>query len=95
MEYNIDDDDDDNDGNDNNDNENVIEYFHLLTTRTQSQQNIEREWENELRYQGTTIKESSYLMQLIEKGIPPLLRSRVWPLMIGNSSKITPETFNL
>ena len=73
----------------------MVILFHLLTIRAQSQQNTEREWKNELHYQGMTIKKSSYLMQLIEKGVPPLLRSFVWPLMIGNSLKTTPETFDL
>ena len=72
-----------------------IKYFHVFTTRAQFQQNTEREWKNELKYQGTAIKESSYLIQLIEKGVPPLWRSHLWPLLIGNLLRITPETFNL
>lgn len=32
---------------------------------------------------------------LLEKGIPPSLRYRVWPLLIGNVLKITPEVFEI
>lgn len=31
----------------------------------------------------------------MEKGVPPLLRQRVWPLLLGNALKLTPEAFEL
>lgn len=63
--------------------------------RALSQRQLERAWIEELDKQGTTIRASHTLNMLIEKGIPPRLRSRIWPLLLGNMLKITPETFNL
>ena len=67
----------------------------VVNSRALSQRQLERAWIEELDNQGTTIHASHTLDILIEKGIPPRLRVRIWPLLLGNVLKITPETFNL
>lgn len=73
----------------------MVGVFLSMDSRALSQRQLERAWIEELDNQGTTIRASHTLDTLIEKGIPPRLRARIWPLLLGNVLKITPETFNL
>lgn len=63
--------------------------------RTLQQRQLVRNWCEVLERPGVNVLKDHTVAQLVEKGIPPLLRQRVWPVLIGNGQKITPETFAL
>ena len=44
---------------------------------------------------GVSLKNNHTVAGLLEKGIPPSLRGVIWPLLIGNVLKITPETYEI
>ena len=65
------------------------------TRRTLQQRQLVRNWCEVLERPGVNVLTDHAVALLVEKGIPPLLRQRVWPVLIGNGQKITPETFAL
>lgn len=62
--------------------------------RVLQQRQLLRAWANQLR-PGQAFRPTSALLSLVEKGVPPLLRQRVWPNLLGNVLKVTPEAFQL
>ena len=62
--------------------------------RVLQQRQLYRSWNEECR-SGMAFHPSHALNSLIEKGIPPFLRQRIWPLLLGNVLKVTPEAFHL
>lgn len=62
--------------------------------RVLQQRQFLRQW-REAFHPEQAFRPTSALLNLVEKGVPPLLRRRVWPLLLGNVLKVTPEAFQL
>ena len=63
--------------------------------RSLGQRALEAAWREEFHRHGRAFHRSHALETLIDRGIPPCLRGQVWPLLLGNVLKVTPETFHL
>lgn len=59
------------------------------------QRQLEREWSAVLELPSSVFRGRAEVAALVERGVPPGLRQRVWPLLLGNGLKITPESFEL
>ena len=67
----------------------------FFTRRTLQQRQLVRNWCDLLEQPSLVLRANHAVTALVEKGIPPILRQRVWPLLIGNTQRITPETYEL
>ena len=67
----------------------------IFNYRELQQRQLTRQWMVILEHPGMSFRSSHSMEALLEKGIPPLLRSQVWPLLIGNVLKITPEVYEI
>jgi hypothetical protein len=53
-------------------------------------------WDSEvLPHWDKTVKNPKRLRELVFQGIPPSVRVKVWPLLVGNELRITPELFEI
>ena len=73
----------------------MVSFITLLHYRALQQRQLTRQWTEILDSPGVSLKNNHLVSSLLEKGIPPNLRVRIWPLLIGNVLKITPEVFEI
>lgn len=73
----------------------MVFFCTWIDRRELQQRQLIRQWTELIDTPGLSLKTNHSASSLLERGIPPVLRSTIWPLLIGNVLKITPETYEI
>lgn len=83
----------------------ILILFIEISSRCLYQRRLLRNWNYYLMSHKYLYKKDKYIIDLIHKGmlqtlfqflgIPPSLKQYLWPILLGNNLKITPEVFRL
>ncbi|EQC32667.1 hypothetical protein SDRG_09643 [Saprolegnia diclina VS20] len=68
---------------------------HSGVAREEELRRTKKLWRNRILRHWSEMKDSALAQSLWRQGIPPSIRSTVWPLAIGNGLKITPEMYDI